>query len=620
MKKFFTLVTLLLIVGWATMVAQTKNVTFKVNMKVQAKKGFFNPATEVVTIPGGFNNWLNEPPANTEKVMLDSSAVDPVRDSIYTKVIALTPLQSYEYKYNIGLGWNGKDELGGQPNRSIIGPTTDSTLAPVWFNNEAMPSGAPANVTFEVDMRLPAKGIPNFSSRKVYVAGSFSNWGSGAILMTDANNDSVYNVTTPINSAQLIQYKFLHSPDSASNGSWETIDNRKSWIVDGNQTISKWWNDQNPNVTLADGNIFFNVDMSVLDELGVFNPGVDSVQVRGSFNDWNASHPEKSLLNQDPLNPNSWYLNVPFVQNVVGDTLWYKYFIKNPSGGFQYANTGWEVPIVKTSNGDRNRPVKFEGSGSQVIPTAFFDGIHTDWVIPTGTTVQATFSVDMTPATTGGTHPFVPTTDTVYWIPVHPLFYSVHGLTWNGARFLKLTDPNSDMIYTGTMTLNGPSFNGFLYQYGYGGSSGLIQEEGSQGQARVRFVGQSGGARHFDSPWNMPQDVWTNGEKPEEEKPQGWTDIKEINGGLLKSFSLEQNYPNPFNPATIIRFTIPDAGLVSLSVYNLLGEKVGEVLNQEMNSGSFEVSFNASNLSSGVYFYTIKTGNYTASKKMMLMK
>ncbi|HAB53122.1 MAG TPA: peptidase S8, partial [Ignavibacteriales bacterium] len=82
----------------------------------------------------------------------------------------------------------------------------------------------------------------------------------------------------------------------------------------------------------------------------------------------------------------------------------------------------------------------------------------------------------------------------------------------------------------------------------------------------------------------------------------------------------EQNYPNPFNPSTTLRFTLPDAGNVTLSIYNLLGEKVEEVLNQELASGSYEVNFDASKLSSGVYLYTIKAGNYTASKKMILMK
>jgi hypothetical protein len=83
---------------------------------------------------------------------------------------------------------------------------------------------------------------------------------------------------------------------------------------------------------------------------------------------------------------------------------------------------------------------------------------------------------------------------------------------------------------------------------------------------------------------------------------------------------LYQNFPNPFNPSTTIRFSIPEAGIVNLSIYNLLGEKVGEVLNRELVSGSYEFTYDASSLSSGIYFYTIKAGNYSATKKMMLIK
>ena len=200
---------------------------------------------------------------------------------------------------------------------------------------------------------------------------------------------------------------------------------------------------------------------------------------------------------------------------------------------------------------------------------------------------------------------------------MHPLYFTVNGLTWGNQRILALTDPNSDMIYTGTLTINGPNFNGFLYEYGFASATGLTSEDGGQGDARVRFVAQPG-PRTFTSPFTMPLDVWTNGAKPEESGPV--TSVRDIDGGLVKSFSLEQNYPNPFNPTTTLRFTIPDAGMVNLSVYNLLGEKVEEVLNQEMKSGSYEVNFDASKLSSGVYLYKITTGNYAASKKMILMK
>ncbi len=86
-------------------------------------------------------------------------------------------------------------------------------------------------------------------------------------------------------------------------------------------------------------------------------------------------------------------------------------------------------------------------------------------------------------------------------------------------------------------------------------------------------------------------------------------------------FNLDQNFPNPFNPTTTINFSIPkDNSFTSLKIFNTLGEEVGTLLNQVIPSGNHEVHFDASALTSGVYFYVLKSGNYVDSKKMILMK
>ena len=85
-------------------------------------------------------------------------------------------------------------------------------------------------------------------------------------------------------------------------------------------------------------------------------------------------------------------------------------------------------------------------------------------------------------------------------------------------------------------------------------------------------------------------------------------------------YTLEQNYPNPFNPSTKIVYSIPEEGFVSLAVYNLLGEQVASLVNRVQKAGRYDVEYNASTLSSGVYVYRIKTENFTSSKKLILMK
>lgn len=87
-----------------------------------------------------------------------------------------------------------------------------------------------------------------------------------------------------------------------------------------------------------------------------------------------------------------------------------------------------------------------------------------------------------------------------------------------------------------------------------------------------------------------------------------------------KEYALEQNYPNPFNPTTKIRFRIAEAGFTSIKIYNLLGQEVAVLLDEFMNPGTYDLNFDGTNLSSGIYLYRIRVNNFSASKKMILMK
>ncbi|MFN3695100.1 MAG: T9SS type A sorting domain-containing protein, partial [Ignavibacterium sp.] len=100
----------------------------------------------------------------------------------------------------------------------------------------------------------------------------------------------------------------------------------------------------------------------------------------------------------------------------------------------------------------------------------------------------------------------------------------------------------------------------------------------------------------------------------------GTTDISEIDGPIPARFALEQNYPNPFNPSTTINFSIPQKDFVTLKIYNLVGDEIQLLINEEKEAGIYNVTFEAINLPSGVYFYKIRAGNFTATKKMILMR
>ncbi|MEO8447579.1 MAG: T9SS type A sorting domain-containing protein, partial [bacterium] len=103
------------------------------------------------------------------------------------------------------------------------------------------------------------------------------------------------------------------------------------------------------------------------------------------------------------------------------------------------------------------------------------------------------------------------------------------------------------------------------------------------------------------------------------------TGIQQNTNSVSNNFSLSQNYPNPFNPSTTINFSIPERGFVNLAVYNSLGQIVESLVTSNLNSGSFNYTFNGSNLNSGVYFYKLtyagQTGNgFTDTKKFILLK
>jgi hypothetical protein len=598
---------------FATMNAQTYNVTFKVDMSVEIAKGKFDPASNQVSVRGSFNEWGETPMADEDG------------DKIY-EVTAPVPAGKLEYKFfhnGAGAtngGWESVD------NRVVDNVASDLVLDVVYYDNVPMPSGSPAQVTFKADMRLPIKQgdlVPG--SGQVFVAGSFNDWSTTQDELIDDDNDSVYTKTVEINSGQTINYKFLYTNKSGGT-TWEGDPNRTFFVDDGENVIERFFNDVNPNVQLADGNITFNVDMSVLEELGVYDPAVDQLQVRGGFNGWSDSDPARSHMNQDPLFPSNWFLQVPFEKFEVNSVLQFKYYVFLADTAGEIWVDGWERPL---SMGGGNREVVFEGSDNQVLDMVYYDDVYPQFVVPEGQQISVTFRVDMTdamdPDKTGEP---MQLGDKVYWISEQPLFSKLMG--WKDSdeqTYFELTDPDGDKIYEGTLTVTGPGIGAFEYRYAFQrASDGTFKQETAgfgKNAYRVRYCAMTG-SRQFVQPYTAPLDKWTDKEDKSDQVeswPEGLpTDIREIETGIPNNFTLEQNYPNPFNPTTRIRFTIPNSDFVTLKVYNTLGEEVAVLVNKEMNAGSYEVDFIASKLSSGIYFYTLKTSTFTRTMKMLLLK
>ena len=131
---------------------------------------------------------------------------------------------------------------------------------------------------------------------------------------------------------------------------------------------------------------------------------------------------------------------------------------------------------------------------------------------------------------------------------------------------------------------------------------------------------------NFNLIFEIMSDGWTYWKDTISQVVTGVDDIEQI----PLSYNLSQNYPNPFNPSTTINFVISKLSFVNLSVYDILGRKVSTLINEEKTAGIYKVEFsakggsasggNAYDLPSGIYFYKIKAGSFTQTKKMILMK
>lgn len=122
---------------------------------------------------------------------------------------------------------------------------------------------------------------------------------------------------------------------------------------------------------------------------------------------------------------------------------------------------------------------------------------------------------------------------------------------------------------------------------------------------------------------NCPGDIFTyshNDLKDTVKCTNCSTERKTGNNEVIKVYSLAQNYPNSFNPTTTISYNLPKEGSVKLVVYDMLGRVVSTLVNEHKEAGTYSVDFDASNLASGIYFYEIKSSNFSEIRKMLLIK
>ncbi len=189
-----------------------------------------------------------------------------------------------------------------------------------------------------------------------------------------------------------------------------------------------------------------------------------------------------------------------------------------------------------------------------------------------------------------------PNPDSTPYMDVYMAWSNDNGATWNDYKQLtNLSGPLRDCRYACLAPVNDYDAN-FYY-------ANLVYMSDSIPGSSVNGAAESLAQFHFIRA-KLPSVIG----------------VKNIGSEVPKNYSLNQNYPNPFNPSTKITFELPSSEFVTMKVYDITGREIAVLVNEKLSAGKKEYEFNAVNLPSGVYFYTIKAGDFSATRKMVLIK
>lgn len=337
---------------------------------------------------------------------------------------------------------------------------------------------------------------------------------------------------------------------------------------------------------------------------GRFNTS-DTVAARGNFNGWG-----RHDLVPSTLDPNIYISEVPdtVFGAEVGDTIitGYKFF---------YTPSNWE------GGSDRRYILTQDdyNNGEAVVSRAFNDGtLQTVTNQPT----DVTFIVDVNNAISAINNQPFPVVNTVHIAGgTPPLQWP--DLGWPDAQIDRMIpmyddgtngDPTAgDKFFTAVVTF--PAYTIFEMQYKYGINYGDAVNNGG-GNDNENAIG----ANHVITLFALAWDVQVDNVFGTMGNHTFTTDVNDLPGSTPVAYALEQNFPNPFNPSTKINYSIPTEGFVTLDVYNSIGQKVANLVSESKTAGTYTINFDASNLTSGIYFYKISSGNFTETKKMILLK
>lgn len=479
------------------------------------------------------------------------------------------------------------------------------------------------SVTFKVNMGVAAaKGKLSVATGKVYLSGSMNGWNATSIPMTrtSSTTDTVYAVTlTDMIVDSVYHYKFL------AGSNWELLKDSTGKDDDNVHRLYKpktnaadnilpvvYWSDDKtyPAVSIKNIKVSFKCNMELDIAKGGFDPTTDLVSVRAGFNGWTAG----ISTMKKPLSGTVFSFDTTFAM-MPGDNFEYVYTYEHKG------NTTWEAANAKLVLGDT------EYTAGTKTELRYFNNNDKNSSL-TGYTLYLQTNCKKAMADIGGVKKPFPSG--VKRIAVMGTEYPMvwPGIGWPDADttklFLWMRDDGkegdlvaNDSIWT--LKIDFSKGASFKIAYKYGINYGMPTLNGGANDNELYSPDKDANHWLFISNPAVTSirinDVWGI-----IDTTRIITAVQNDKNPVVENYSLDQNYPNPFNPSTTIKYSIPEAGLVTLKVYNLLGEEVATLVNEVKTASENSVTFNASKLSSGLYIYQIRSKNYSASKKMLLLK
>ena len=475
------------------------------------------------------------------------------------------------------------------------------------------------------------------------------DWGSTDVVLEQESTDSgvagydLYSAVAyyPAEIAGMEQnYKFVVTEGETTEFEEGDVTGNRTFTVPAQDTTLQWvyYGNQAPvSVDPVEALVIFAVDLSPLETIGVFDRARgDTLEVRGGFNGWDCSGdgaPDDCLLQRVP-GEDQFEAAIPLTR-IPGQNIAYKFFLNLNDEAFEdefgvEPPSGWE-------EGHRtgiNRTYSFTSDPVQDLGVLFFNDIQPENIIPNEETIELMYSVDLSSATDASlARPFDPASGDSVFIEVGDPIWAftqdiVVGPNDPGEfPYLRgvLTDDDGDLIYTGNFTVQGPTYSNLTYKYAYGQGSDIFVEPGGDtanaGRRRTNYI-----VPNPDGTWpaaySLPEATFqvAAGPLPFDENPALSTGVEVVNAEVPTRIKLEANYPNPFRSTTTFRYAIPQTQRVTVRVYDVLGRAVATLVDKVQPAATYEVSFDATELASGLYLYQVQAGDTVVSKTMMLVK